>query len=157
MKSVRLIAPVLFAIYLLVAALSWARGGYQKASGDAEEQLKTIETQFEQTALKGDTSFLEKYYADNCTVVHSDGKLTTKAEEIERVKSGALKYESIEVHERNIRFYEDTAVVIKLVSAKGTLDGKPFSGDSRVARFWVKRKRTWKVVAFQVTRVAPSQ
>lgn len=156
MKSMRLIAPMPI-VCLVVAALAWGRGGYQQHIADAAEQLRTIETQFEQAALKGDTSFLEKYYADNCTVVHSDGKLTTKAEEIARVMSGALKYESIEVHDRNIRFYEDTGVVIKLVSAKGTLDGKPFSSDSRVARFWVKRKKTWKVVAFQVTRVAPSQ
>jgi len=37
MKSMRLIAPVLVVVCLLVAALAWARGDYPRR-GNAEEQ-----------------------------------------------------------------------------------------------------------------------
>jgi len=55
------------------------------------------------------TSFLEKYFADDYVAIHGDGKLSTKAEEIENFKSGTTKYESIEVREAKIRTYGDTA------------------------------------------------
>ena len=84
--------------------------------------------------MNDDTSFFEKYYADDYTGIHSDGKLTTKAQEIENFKSGARKYESIDVREIKIRAYGDTAVVVLLISLKGTYGGKSFSADSRVTR-----------------------
>jgi len=149
MKSMRVIAPVLVAICLLVALLAWSQGG------NTEQQIKTLQDQVVQAYLKADTGFMEKYFADDYTAIHGDGRLYTKAQEIENYKSGALKYESIDLHERKIRAYGDTAVDIVLASAKGTYGGKAFSADFRATHFWVKRKGNWKIVAFQTTRVAP--
>jgi len=58
------------------------------------------------------------------------------------------------VRDSKIRVYGDTAVVTSLLFFKGTTSGKPFSGDVRSTRVWVKQKGNWKCVAFQVTRVA---
>lgn len=149
MKSMRIIAPVLVAVCLLVVPLAWSQGG------NVEQQIAALDDQVRQAYWKADTGFMEKYFADDYTAIHGDGRLYTKAEEIGNYKSGALKYESIDVRERKIRAYGDTAVVIVLVSAKGTYGGKPFSADFRVTHFWVKRKGNWKIVAYQVTRVAP--
>ena len=99
---------------------------------------------------------MEKYFADDYTAIHGDGKLSTKAQEIENFKSGAFKLESDDLRERKIRAYGDTAVVIGLASAKGTLGGKPFSADFRFTRIWVKQQGNWKSVAYQATRVAPA-
>ena len=154
MKSMRLIAPVLVVVCLLVAALAWARGDYPRR-GNAEEQIAALSDQEIQAYLKADIGFMEKYFADDYTAIHGDSRLYTKAQEIENYKSGALKYESIDVRERKIRAYGDTAVVIWLVSSNGTYNGKSFSGDFRVTDVWVKHKGDWKFVAFQVTRVPP--
>ncbi len=151
MKNVTLFALVLVAICLLAATLAWCQGG------NVEEQVKTLQAQFTQAFLRSDTAFLEKYFADDYTAIHGDGKLSTKAEEIDEFKSGAIKYDSINVREAKIRTYGDTAVVNSLFSVKGMINGKPFSGDVRNIRVWVKHKGDWKIVAFQNTRVAPSQ
>jgi len=150
MKSVRITAPALVGVCLLVATLALARGG------NVEQQVTALNDEVAQAYLKGDTSALEKYFADDVTIIHSDGKLITKAEEIENFKSGALKFESIDVHERKLRVYGDTAVASLLASIKGTSNGKPFSGDIRNTRVWVKQMGNWKVVSFQITRVAPA-
>jgi len=154
MKSMRIIAPVLVAVCLLVAASARGRGGYSKPSGNAEEQIAALSDQFIQAFGKADTAFMEKYFADEFTAIHSDGKLTTKAQEIDNIKSGILKWASVDQHERKIRVYRDTAVVISLSSSNGTLGGKPYSGDFRTTQFWVKHKGDWKCVALQSTRVA---
>ena len=150
MKSMRLIAPVLVAVCLLVAPLAWSQGG------NVEQQIKKLTDQIIAAELKVDMNSYEKLLADDYTGIYSDGRLYTKAQDIQDLKTGALKYESIDVREIKIRAYGDTAVAVSLVSTKGTRDGKPFSADFRVTRVWVKQKGNWKSVAFQATRVAPA-
>lgn len=154
-----LIFLALVAIYLLAAPLASGQAEKtRKAKGEnVEEQIAALSDQVLQADLKADTGFMEKHFADDYTAIYSSGKLFTKAQDIERIKSGDLKYEALDVRERKIRIYGNTAVVILLVSSKGTLSGKPFSGDFRSTWIFVKQKGNWKKVAFQATRVAPSQ
>lgn len=146
MKSLRLIAPVL--VCLLVVPLAWCQG-------NVEQQIKTLSDQLSQAYVKGDTSFFEKYLADDYTGIYAIGQLYTKAESL---KPGAVKYDSFDVHEMKIRVYGDTAVVTSLTSAKVTFraDGKQIRGDYRTTRVWVKQEGGWKLVAFQATQVPPA-
>jgi uncharacterized protein (TIGR02246 family) len=148
MKSMRLIAPVLVAVCLLVVPLAWSQ------AGNADQQIKKLTDQIIAAQLKADTNSYEKLLADDYTAIRGDGTLSTKAQEIENFKSGAVKYETADVRNSKIRVYGDTAVVTSLLFFKGTTSGKPFSGDVRSTRVWVKQKGNWKCVAFQVTRVA---
>jgi len=149
MKSIRLIAPALVAVCLLVVPLARSQGG------NVEQQIKKLTDQLIAAELKADTNSYEKLLADDYTGIYSNGRLYTKAQDIEDLKSGALKYESIDLREIKIRAYGDTAVAVSLVSTKGTFNGKSFSADFRLTRVWVKQKGNWKSVAFQATRVAP--
>jgi len=123
------------------------------AAPATDQEIKSLQGQVQQAILKGDTSVMEKYYADDYIAIHGDGKLTTKAQEIENFRSGVTKYESITVHEVKIRVYGDTAVANALVSVKTTVNGQHYSGDVRNTRVWVKQSGNWKLVSFQATRV----
>ena len=147
MRKVNLIALALVAVCLLAVPLVLGQ------SGSAEQQISAMSDQLNQAQLKADTNFVEKYFADEATIVHSNGRLFTKAEEIADLKSGSLKYESIEVQETIIHVYGDTAVVTFLISFKGVVSGMRFSGDLRRTIVWVKQKGNWKIVAYQVTRL----
>jgi ketosteroid isomerase-like protein len=107
-----------------------------------------------QAQLKADARFFEKNYADDATIIHGNGKQFTKDQEIADLKSGSLKYESVDVGERKIHVYGDTAVVNFLISFKGAVSGKPYSGDLRRTVVWVKQQGNWKIVTYQVTRVS---
>jgi uncharacterized protein (TIGR02246 family) len=128
--------------------------GAKAADGNTQQEIKALQGQVLQAILKSDTSVMEKYYADDYVAIHGDGILTTKAQEIENFKSGTTKYESITVREAKIRVYGDTAVVNALASVKTIVNGKPYSGDVRNTRVWVKQNGNWKLVVFQTTRVA---
>lgn len=179
MKSVKPVVFVLFGFSFLVASLVWGQGANlpastkesgtsghgmtaaeqtNQSSGEtAEQQIKALLGQLKQAILKSDTNFFEKYYADDYVAIHGNGNLTTKAEEIENFKSGATKYESIEVRGLKIRTYGDTVVVNALASIKATFKGEPYIGDVRNTRVWVKQNGNWKIVVFQTTRVAPAR
>jgi len=146
MKKVSFVAVALVAISLLAAPLALGQGG------PVEQQIKTLMDETVQALLKGDTSFFEKYYADDAMIIRG-GTLFTKAQDIKNLKSGALKFEAYDVHEEKIHTYGETAVVNLRALAKGLGEGEPFSGDFRVSWVWVKQKGNWKLTLYQVTRV----
>ncbi len=177
MKSVKLTVLALVAISSLLVLPAWSQGGNPpastkesgatsghgmtaaeqtgKSSGEnVEQQINTLTDQAVQALLKGDTSFFEKYYADDVMIIRGPGAQYTKAQEIEFFKSGANKFEAYDVHEKKIHTYGDTAVASMVASAKGSINRHPFSGDYRVTRVWVKQKGNWKLVLYQVSPMA---
>lgn len=147
MRKVNLNALALVIVCLLAVPLALGQGG------SAEQQISALSDQMIQAQLKADTSYFEKHYTDDATIVHGNGELFTKAEEIADLKSGSLTYELNDVRERKIHVHGDTAVVAFLISYKGTVSGKPFTGDLRRTVVWVKQEGNWKIVAYQVTRL----
>jgi ketosteroid isomerase-like protein len=157
MKKLSSIAAAILAICLLAVPLASARGqktGKAKA-GSAEEQVKALQARAIEALLKADTSFFQKYFADDIVIIHGTGVAVTKAQDIQNLKSGALKYESYDVRDRKIRTYGNTAVVNDIASAKGLINSKPFSGDFRVTWVWVKLNGNWKCVSRQITKMPP--
>lgn len=118
-----------------------------------KEQIAKLQEESRKAALQGDVSFLEKYLADDYVAIGPTGEITTKDKSIQDLKSGAIKYESIDVHDTKIRVYGNTAIVESLASLKLTSNGKQISGDYRATFVWVKQKGSWKRVAFQSTPV----
>ena len=151
MKSSKSIPSVL-AVTLLLAA-SAACG--QQGSSSAEEQVKVLHEQGRQAALNADTSFFQKYLADDYVGVSGDGSMVTKDQQIQMLKSGAIKYEVIEERGVKLRVYENAAIVDVLASIKMVVNGKPINGDQRTTLVWVKQQRDWKQVSSQVTRIVP--
>jgi len=147
MSNANLVVSALFPVLLFAAPLALAQ------KGNAEQQISALSDAMIQANLKDDTSFYQKYYAEDATIVHGNGKLFSKEQEIADLKSGFLKYESIDVREKTIRVYGNTAVVHLLITFKGLLGGKQFGPvDLRRTVVWVNQKENWKIVAWQVTR-----
>jgi ketosteroid isomerase-like protein len=157
MKNARSIVSGLIATLVLILNVAFAQSSTassgQGASSTPEEEIRTLTNQLVQADLKTDTAFLEKYLADDYTIVHGDGKLLTKAQEIDSFKTADRHYDSFEIRDQKIHIYGDTAIVRMLVSIKGTVNGKPFSGNIRTLRIWTKQNGQWKAIAAQATRV----
>jgi ketosteroid isomerase-like protein len=147
MRKVNLVVSALLSGWLLAAPLVLAQ------DGNVEQQISALSDEMIQANLRGDTNFYQKYYADDAIIVHGNGKLFTKDQDIADLKSGSLKYESIDVREKTIHVYGDTAVVHLLLTFKGSLSGKSFDPiNLRRTVVWVNQKGNWKVVTWQVTR-----
>jgi ketosteroid isomerase-like protein len=146
-RNLNLAVPAVFPALLLAATLASAQ------SANVEQQISALSDEMIQANLKGDASFYQKHYAEDAVIVHGNGKLFTKDQDIADLKSGALKYESIDVLEKMIHVYGDTAVAHLLITFKGSLSGKSFDPiNLRRTVVWVNQKGTWKVVSWQVTR-----
>jgi len=148
MRKANLAGSGLLCVWLLAQPLALAQ------NGKVEQQISALSDAMIQANLKEDTSFYQKHYAEDAIIVHGNGKLFTKYQEIADLKSGSLKYESIDVREKTIHVYGNTAVVHLLISFKGVLGGKQFGPiDLRRTVVWVNQQKDgWKIVSWQVTR-----
>ena len=125
----------------------------QAEAGRAEEQIKALESGIVKAYLRADTRSLETYYADDAVIIRRTGLMSTKAQDIEALKSGAVKFEILDDCEENIRIYGNVAVVNVVARAKGLIASQPIDSDFRETRIWVKLNGNWKLVLYQVTQV----
>ena len=141
------IALVLTALSLFAVPRAWNQ------SENAEQQIKDVSDQISVAMLKVDTQSLDKLLADDYMAIRPVGWVFTKAQEIEYVESGVIKYVTHDVRDLSIRVFGDTAVTTMLVPYTGTLNGKLSSVTDRGTRVWVKQKGDWKCASYQTTRV----
>jgi Domain of unknown function (DUF4440) len=134
-------------------------GGYtaveQSFKGNVDQQIRALHDQGRQAALKGDAAFFEKHLADTYFGIGGDGRLRTKTDAVQDLKSGGIKYESIDERDVKVNTYGSTAIVNSIASVKLTVNGKPVNGDFRATFVYAKHGNKWEEVAFQATPVAP--
>jgi ketosteroid isomerase-like protein len=123
-------------------------GVEQGMKPSVEEEIKRLDDQRRQATLKGDVNFFQKYLADNYVAIDPRGREVTRDEAIQNLKTGKTKYESIDVRDRKVRAFGNTAVVNADSVVKGTSNGQPVSGEYRATIVWVKQGGKWKVAAF---------
>ena len=106
--------------------------------------------------LEGDVQTLERIFSDDWVITSRKGALLNKADWIQMLTSGRLKYLSIgEQTDVSINLYGDVAVVRGLIgSTVYTLDGERYgTGPRRFTAVWVYEKDTWRQVTRQHTAV----
>jgi len=147
--------------WLAAIYLAFAAGAYSQAP-EARQEIERLEELARQAALKSDVGFLEKYLASDYLAIMGNGRTHGRADEIQNRQSGALTYQTIDVHELKIRIYGDTAICNLLATVKltaqekgyKTVYNKEFAGDYRFTRVWVRQAGDWKIVSFQSTRAS---
>ena len=103
-------------LVLLAAAASAA------THGDEASARATILGRFD-AALQGDTARLDRLLADDLDYCTFRGDCETKAQYLGEVKSGRLKYVSIEPSISKVKLFADSAVVTGLATVTAVRDG----------------------------------
>ena len=127
-----------------------------KAAAGTENGVAGLEQQIRIAVIKGDTSILERYLADNYVGIGPNGIKEVKSHTIQELKDGTVKYSAIDVTEENVRMYGDTGIYNGRGNVKMTINGQPQTADVRVTIVWLKQNGQWKRVSFQATRVQPA-
>ena len=121
-----------------------------------ETEIKKLANDGVTAITKGDTGALDKLWADNYMFIGQDGVVSSKAQRIESMKSGASKIESLAYDEMSVRSNPEGtgAILIGRATVKGTNMGKPVDGQMRFTQVWSKTKDGWRSVSGQVTAIA---
>jgi hypothetical protein len=114
--------------------------------------------QFERDACKAfldaDVAALERVLTPEFTLTLSNGVVSTRADEINELRTGKVHYDVFENYDMLARLYgNDTAVVLGKTRVKGTADGKPFDRVVQFTDTLIKRDGLWQLAAGHVSRI----
>jgi len=120
-----------------------------------EADIKKAVAEYAAGMAKNDMAAFDKGTTDNFMFVGNDGTVSTKAERMESMKTGATKYESLTYDDVTVRVRPtgDGAIVIGKATVKGMNMGKPIDGANRVTQVWMKTNDGWKMVTLQATAI----
>jgi hypothetical protein len=126
----------------------------QAQSGSAAEQavLKADNERFT-AMLKADAAALEKLLADELSYTHSNAQVQDKAAFISDIKTGKIKYLTIEPTDQKARVFGTTAVVTGGASVHVVQNGNDLTFKIRYTNTHLNRGGAWQMVAWQATRL----
>ena len=122
------------------------------ADGAEEQAVMQAERNLVNAVVKRDIPTLETYLGKEWTPTN-DGQVTSGAQVLAELKSGAYKVESDAIRDLSVHVFGDVAVATMILDTKGTYKGADFSGVIRSTDFFVKRDGRWQVVSPQNTTI----
>ena len=102
---------------------------------------------------RGDWATLDTALADDLTYVHSTARLESKAEHVANLRGGKPHYRGIAPRERKVRVHGGAGVVNGVSEMHVERDGKEQRFTVRYLAVYAKAGDSWRMIAWQSTRV----
>ncbi|MHB8216024.1 MAG: nuclear transport factor 2 family protein [Candidatus Sulfotelmatobacter sp.] len=142
---------------LTVALLGFARAQAtvrNQPDADTEKEVLEVERQKDEAVRNRDIAVLERIYADDMAFVNGRGQVVSKAQHLEEIRAGNVKYLSSNKSDYHVRLYGSTAILTGRENSVVEYHGKTISSPRQFITVYVKLDGQWKYVAHQVTPVA---
>ena len=121
---------------------------------DIATQIETAEEQLRHAMLASDVELLDALISPSLVFTTHFGSVLSKQDDLEVHRSGALKFQTIELSEQRMLTVTNVAYVSVRARVSGTFSGSPFQDDIRFSRVWQRSPNdAWQVVAGQATVV----
>ena len=104
---------------------------------------------------RNDADAFDRLSTPDYTFVNPYGKVWSKKEYLDLIRSGTLKVESYNRDEESIRLYGTTAVVIYRSTPRGTFKGQELVSQRRVTTILLKQEGRWLTAGRQSTPIVP--
>lgn len=152
-------------LFLVTLAIPGVVGG-QKTDGantnaDIERQILKIDDEKDQAmqryvASHGETggAELDRIYGDDLVFVNTHGGLLSKAQRLEDLRSGSLKFISFGRDSYSLHVYGNTVVMTGRATSEVVYKGKVNRIPRRFTNVYIKLAGQWRLVAHQATTIA---
>lgn len=153
MKNTRLIAVATAAFLMLTLAVSARVAVSAQANAATEQTLLQAENARFAAMHSADTAALDKLLAPELSYTHTSAAVQTKAQFISDIKTGTIKYLTIEPSGMKAHVYGTVGVITGGASVHIILNGKDMSFKIRYTDVHVHSHGHWQMVAWEATRV----
>ena len=100
-----------------------------------------------------DVKALEPMLADDLIYCHSDGRCENKAQLLESIRSGSLRYHSVDILSLRPRTAAGAVILNGSIAVDGTMDGLPIKMQMVYMAVYVRRDGRWRLAAWQAARL----
>ena len=82
-----------------------------KERSEDEQALMTIQHEWAEARIKGDSSYTRSIEADDCTIVWPDGRIVNKREDLQTM-TGDIVFSEFKINHVQVRIYGETGIVV---------------------------------------------
>jgi ketosteroid isomerase-like protein len=120
-----------------------------------DTELAAIEDEWARAIVSNDAARIGNFMDEEWVIVSETG-VSTKAQFLSFISSGALTHSAMErVSAPRVRVYGGTAVLTARMTNTAHYEGRRFDADEWVTDVFIERDGRWLCVLSQVTAVAP--
>jgi hypothetical protein len=119
----------------------------------ADEILNIHTNTFNRALKEQDYIALEGLYAGDYMLVRPDGSVLNKQDVLRDLRSGGLRFHSIELAQTDVRMYGSTAVLTADSQAVSSRNGSESRSHYRLIAVYVQQGQSIKLVHFQSTSI----
>lgn len=139
---------------VLMILLAMVACQFSIAQTAAEKDVLQFERDACRAFLDAGQAALNRVLTADFTLTLSNGEVSTRADEINDLRSGKVHYDVFENYDMKVRLYgDDVAVVLGKTRVKGTAEGKPFDRVVQFTDTLIKRDGRWQLAAGHVSRL----
>jgi ketosteroid isomerase-like protein len=146
----------------IVGVGTWRRADAEKVTKAQKEnrrsdahQIETLEEQWRDALIKGDSSVVDKITTDDFLAISSNGTLSDKQQYLKRISSGINEFSTFDLQVLKVRVQQGSAIATSQAHVIGKLDGRPTDAIFRYTKVYTRSANgTWRVANFEVTRVS---
>jgi ketosteroid isomerase-like protein len=120
---------------------------------DVQKEILAQDARRIDAMVAADVKTLGEILRDDLTYIHSSGQIETKAQVLDEIATGKLKYRAIVPSEQTVRVFGDSALVTGRAQLKVLSGSKSLGFWVRFTEVWVRTGTTWQLVAWQSTRL----
>jgi ketosteroid isomerase-like protein len=140
-------------IGILACAVSLFAAAQNDDHPDAQSKILALEHAWDQAQERGDIKALGALFDDSLVFVDYDGKILTKGQYLDRVRSDSSHVRQIVTESMNVQMFGNTATVIGTYRATGVENGKTYLRRRRFIDIWMLQGALWICVAAEATPV----
>ncbi len=123
-----------------------------QSGGSAEQAIRQTMTELFSALNRGDADAAGRIYTDDYQIVMENGKTVTKAERLEAMRSGALKFQSVAFDNLRIRQYGNAAVATFRNSGRSNALGSEQENNSVGTVTLINNGGRWQVASAHLTK-----
>lgn len=147
--------PALVVVVCLGAAVAQARTNMPRAERhEVRHEIDQLEQTWKDAILHRNVQAMDALLSEDYIAITANGVLESKEQTLEAMKSGALHFDSIDLSDRKVRFYGNTALVTSKAEVNGNSGAGDLSGAYRFTRVYVRDGHgVWKIVSFEASPI----
>jgi uncharacterized protein (TIGR02246 family) len=144
-------------VVAMVSSLGAQSTGLSKEETDKiKEEVRKVDEEWFRAILKGDGDTLDRVYADDIAFTYATGKMFTKAQAVDDVRSGRNKLVKLDHDDIRIHVYGNTVILTgRTQSTLRCCDEKAKLSQvhRRFTNVYMKLDGKWRLIAHQVTPI----
>jgi ketosteroid isomerase-like protein len=145
---------IVAAFALAASTLPVHAGLLKTQKEESRHEIDKLEETWRDAVMNQDTKAMDGLLSEDYMAITPSGTLQNKDDTLANLRAGRVRFSTLNISDRKVRFYGTTAVVTSLADIEATTADGQVTGSYRYTRVYVRNAQgQWKIVSFEASRI----